>query len=112
MEAGAKLKAKAMVKRLERRWYKPPIPSLLMGNVNALLNQVDELSALVKNDPIYRESWLTGCSCVLQRLIRGKLIACNHLRYTAQHGRADQQEKRGHVHLKCQLPPRSWITLV
>ncbi|KAK0137859.1 hypothetical protein N1851_025941 [Merluccius polli] len=52
----------------QRRRFKPSIPSVMMGNVNALANKMDELSALI-NRRIYRESslfiftetWLT-CS--------------------------------------------------
>lgn len=49
--AGVKLKAKT-----RRRWrYKPFSPSIIMGNVNSLLNKCDELEALVKNQPAYRQ---------------------------------------------------------
>lgn len=50
--AGAKLKARAIAKKERRRRYKPTIPSVVMGNVNALSNKVDELFALVRS--IYR----------------------------------------------------------
>lgn len=52
----------------KRRRYKPSVPSILMGNVNALQNKVDELAGLMKTQKFYRESslivltetWLTS----------------------------------------------------
>uniref|UniRef100_A0A3B1JI52 Reverse transcriptase domain-containing protein n=1 Tax=Astyanax mexicanus TaxID=7994 RepID=A0A3B1JI52_ASTMX len=63
--AGTKLKAK----RMEKRWrFKPSVPSVVMGNVNALTNKTDELATLVSNQRLYREcsilcfteTWLTS----------------------------------------------------
>ncbi len=51
-------KAKAIAKKQHQLRYKPPIPSVLMGNVNALPNKMDELAALIKNQQTYRESCL------------------------------------------------------
>ena len=53
-KAGAKLKARLAD---NRRRFKPSIPSITMGNVNALPNKIDELTALT-NQRIYRESSL------------------------------------------------------
>lgn len=53
-KAGAKLKAK---RADNRRRFKPSIPSVIMGNVNALTNKIDELSTL-NNQRIYQESSL------------------------------------------------------
>lgn len=39
-----------------RRWrYKPFLPSIIMGNVNSLMNKSTELEALLKMDRTYRE---------------------------------------------------------
>lgn len=55
--AGAKVKTG--LTNNKRRRYKPPIPSVLMGNVNALTsNKMDELRGLIKTQRIYRESSL------------------------------------------------------
>jgi len=53
--AGAKRKAK----RDNRRWwYKPFLPSVIMGNANSVPNKCDELEALVRNQRLYKESSL------------------------------------------------------
>lgn len=44
--AGAKLKAKSLAKKWR---YKPPVPSVIMGNVNSLPNKIDKLAELLKN---------------------------------------------------------------
>lgn len=44
--AGAKVKTGIM--NAKRHRYKPSVPSVLMGNVNALQNKVDELAGLMK----------------------------------------------------------------
>ena len=54
-KAGAKLKA-WLADNLRR--FKPSIPSITMGNVNALPNQIDELDLALTNQRIYRESSL------------------------------------------------------
>lgn len=41
-----------------RRGRKPVLPSVIMGNVNSLCNKVDELSACVRFDRLYRQSSL------------------------------------------------------
>ena len=44
-----------------KRWrYKPSVPSILMGNVNALQNKVYELAGLMTTQTFYRESSLTN----------------------------------------------------
>lgn len=50
--AGAKVKAR-------RRRYKPCLPSILMGNVNSLLNKCDELVALRQSWSVFHE-WFAG----------------------------------------------------
>lgn len=52
--AGSKLKALLGVRALSQRRYKLSIPSVLMGNVNAL-NKMDELTGLIRNQSCYRE---------------------------------------------------------
>ncbi|KAI3352144.1 hypothetical protein L3Q82_020954 [Scortum barcoo] len=56
-------------KRLAKKWrFKPPVPSMIMGNVNSLPNKIDELAALTKNLKTFREcsllclteTWLTA----------------------------------------------------
>lgn len=63
--AGALLKAR----RLAKKWrFKPPVPSIIMGNVNSLPNKIDELAALTRNVKTFREcsllcfteTWLTA----------------------------------------------------
>ncbi|KAI3354583.1 hypothetical protein L3Q82_019078 [Scortum barcoo] len=63
--AGAMLKAK----RLAKKWrFKPPVSSMIIGNVNSLPNKIDELAALTKNLKTFREcsllclseTWLTA----------------------------------------------------
>ncbi|XP_078791709.1 uncharacterized protein LOC110013806 isoform X2 [Oryzias latipes] len=50
---------RAGVKRRERRRrYKPCLPSVTMGNVRALSNKLDELTALMRLQRVYRESSL------------------------------------------------------
>lgn len=44
--AGAKVKTG--ITNAKRRRYKPSVPSVLMGNVNALQNKVGELAGLMK----------------------------------------------------------------
>lgn len=47
---------RAGLKRLEKkRHYKPPIPSVIMGNVRSLTNKMEELSALTRLQQRYRE---------------------------------------------------------
>jgi len=41
---------------MERRRYKPCLPSLIMGNVRALTNKTDELTALARSQREYRET--------------------------------------------------------
>lgn len=41
-----------------RHGHKPVLPSVIMGNVNSLCNKVDELSACVRFDRLYRQSSL------------------------------------------------------
>uniref|UniRef100_A0A1A8TY32 Endonuclease/exonuclease/phosphatase domain-containing protein n=1 Tax=Nothobranchius furzeri TaxID=105023 RepID=A0A1A8TY32_NOTFU len=41
-----------------RRGYKPVLPSVIIGNVRSLCNKVDELSACVRYDRMYRQSSL------------------------------------------------------
>ncbi|KAK7880206.1 hypothetical protein WMY93_033125 [Mugilogobius chulae] len=43
-------------RRLRRRRYKPYIPSVVMGNVRSLANKMDELTALTKTEPAFREA--------------------------------------------------------
>lgn len=63
--AGAMLKAK----QLAKKWrFKPMVPSMIMGNVNSLLNKIDELAALTENIKTFKkcsllwftEMWLTA----------------------------------------------------
>lgn len=64
--AGAKVKTG--IANAKRHRFKPTVPPILMGNVNALLNKVDELAGLMKTQRLYRESslvfltetWLTS----------------------------------------------------
>lgn len=52
----------------KRRLFKPSIPSVAMGNVNALTNKMDELATLIMSQQCYGESslliftetWLTS----------------------------------------------------
>lgn len=63
--------AKVMTSITNTKWwrYKPSVPTILMGNVNALENKVDELASLMKTQKLYRESsfdlltetWLPRC---------------------------------------------------
>lgn len=53
--AGRKQKAKLRVRAANRKRVRPPIPSVVMGNVNALSNKMDELTALIRNQRCYRE---------------------------------------------------------
>ena len=41
--------------RLERRKFKPCLPSTVMGNVQSLNNKMDELTALTRSHSVYRE---------------------------------------------------------
>lgn len=45
---GAGAKVKTGIMNAKRHRYKPSVPSVLMGNVNALQNKVDELAGLMK----------------------------------------------------------------
>ena len=40
---------------MERRRFKPCLPSVVMGNVRSLSNKMDELTALTQSHPEYRE---------------------------------------------------------
>ncbi|KAL6473956.1 hypothetical protein MHYP_G00175170 [Metynnis hypsauchen] len=49
-------KARERRRRLmEKRGYKPPLPSLIMGNVRSLVNKMDELTVLARSQREYRE---------------------------------------------------------
>lgn len=44
----ARAKVKTAITNAKRRRYKPSVPSILMGNVNVLQNNVDKLVGLMK----------------------------------------------------------------
>ncbi|KAI3354195.1 hypothetical protein L3Q82_018733, partial [Scortum barcoo] len=54
--------------RARRSWYRPVLPSIIMGNVRSLPNKMDELAALTRHQREYREcslllfteTWLTA----------------------------------------------------
>ena len=48
--------------RAKRRWHRPAVPVIVMGNVRSLGNKTDELTTLTKSQREYRE-----CSCVSRR---------------------------------------------
>ncbi|XP_035812432.2 uncharacterized protein LOC118471519 [Amphiprion ocellaris] len=66
--ARRKHKAKMKARITNRTLFKPPIPSVVMGNVNALTNKMDELTALIGSQRsyteasllIFTETWLTS----------------------------------------------------
>lgn len=43
-------------RRLVRRWYRPYLPSIIMGNVRSLANKMDELVALMRSQRVFREA--------------------------------------------------------
>ena len=53
---------------MERRRFKPCLPSVVMGNVWSLSNKMDELTALTRNHMEYRECSLM---CFTETCLRG-----------------------------------------
>jgi ribosome assembly protein 1 len=48
--------------RLRKRFSRPPLPSVVLSNVQSLPNKLDELRVLCRFDSVYREACLLGLS--------------------------------------------------
>lgn len=74
-KAGAQVRKRGQRGRIRvrdsRRGYKPVLPSVIMGHVHSLINKMDELTACLKSDQMYRQCSLL---CFSETWISNKIL--------------------------------------
>ena len=78
--------------RLERRRFKPCLPSIVMGHVQSLNNKMDELTALTRSHAVYREcSLMCFTKTWLHRDITDPIVSVDGFHTV----RADRDDREG-----------------